>query len=410
MPEPHNPNELSVTKRLDFHDVRLMEFDAEIVERRDHEGQPAYVLDRTAFYPESGGQPWDRGTLDGVEVLKVLDLGGLVLHVLREELTTPRVKGRVDWPRRFDHMQQHTGQHVLSQTFWEILQGETLSFHLGPAVSTLDIGLRGISDADVDRVEDRANAVIWEDREVKTYLVPEDRISEVPLRKPPKKDGLVRVVEVDGFDFAACGGTHCRRTGEIGTIRLRTARKIRGNLRFEFLCGGRALRDARGKDRTIRELVALLSCSAEDLSAQVEKRMAEGKAMRTQARRLEERLATLEAREIVRHAQGLIISGILEDKTADEARFLAMNITKAGSFAVAYGTRDKDRRHLIITRSEGLNVDLRRIVPIIETVFPVKGGGGPSLVELVTSSKGPLETAVQRARAWLEANVDEPDR
>ena len=188
------------TQRLYYDDAYLLEFEAEVVARVERDGHPAVILDRTAFYPESGGQPWDKGTLGGVEVLAALDEDGAIVHVLRSAIAAGPVLGRIDRATRLDHMQQHTGQHVLSQAFWELLKGETLSFHMGPDVSTLEIGLKTISDAGCDRVEDRANAVVWEDRPVKTYFVPEERIGEVPLRRPPKKQGLLRVVEVDGFD------------------------------------------------------------------------------------------------------------------------------------------------------------------------------------------------------------------
>ena len=144
---------MAETRRLYYDDSDLLEFDAEVVERREHEGRPAVVLDATAFYPESGGQPWDTGTLAGADVLKVLDLDGTILHVLDKEIAAGPVHGRVDAVTRFEHMQQHTGQHVLSQAFWELLKGETLSFHMGPDVSTLEIGLKTISDADCDRVD-----------------------------------------------------------------------------------------------------------------------------------------------------------------------------------------------------------------------------------------------------------------
>lgn len=393
---------MSETRRLYFDDACLLEFEAEVVERREHEGHPAVVLDRTAFYPESGGQPWDRGTLGGVPVLQVLDLDGTILHVLDGPAPEGPVHGAVDRAVRFDHMQQHTGQHVLSQAFWELVKGETRSFHMGPDLSTLEIGLPKIGDADCDRVEDRANAVVWEDREVKTYFVPEERIGEVPLRRPPKKQGLLRVVEVDGFDYSACGGTHVRRTGEIGLIRLGGVEKIRGNLRFEFLCGGRALRDYRAKDRTVRKLAASFSCAAADVGGQIERISAEGKALKKRARRLEERLAAFEAAEIVRGAPGRVIAGVLEDKTPEEARFLALNIVRSGDFAVAYGAAGETQGHVILARAESLKADLRQAMPAVAAVVPVKGGGGPSLVELVTADKGRLGEAVGAAARWLE--------
>jgi alanyl-tRNA synthetase len=394
------------TRRLYYEDAYLMEFDAEVVERREHEGLPAVVLDRTAFYPESGGQPWDKGMLDGVEVLQVLDLDGAILHVLKSEIAGGPVRGRVDRATRFDHMQQHTGQHILSQAFFETLKGETLSFHLGPDVSTLEIGLRAMSDAEWDKVEDRANAVVWEDREVKTYFVPEERIGEVPLRRPPKKQGLLRVVEVDGFDYSACGGTHCRRTGEVGMIKLAGFEKIRGNMRFEFLCGGRALRDYRGKDRTVRKLGGAFSCSDADVAAQVEKLAADHKTLKKRARRLEERLAAFEAGEVIRAAAGRLISGVLEDKTPEEARFLALNIIRSGEFAVVFGAADESQGHLIVARADSLQADLRQLAPVVAARVPVKGGGGPSLVELVTSEKALLQEAVDTAAAWLRAHEE----
>ena len=333
------------------------------------------------------------------------ELDGVILHVLGSEIPAGPVRGRIDAATRTDHMQQHTGQHVLSQAFWELLKGETLSFHMGADVSTLEIGLKTISDADCDRVEDRANAVVWEDRPVKTYFVPEERIGEVPLRRPPKKQGLLRVVEVDGFDYSACGGTHVRRTGEIGLIRVGGTEKIRGNLRFEFLCGGRALRDYRAKDRSARKLAAAFSCPAADVAGPVEKLSAEGKALKKRARRLEERLAAFESREIIRSAAGRVIAGVLEDKTPEEARFLALAIVKGGPFAVAYGAVGESQAHVLVARSEALKTDLRQVVPVVAAVVPVKGGGGPSLVELVMADRARLGDAVDAAAAWLRDNA-----
>ncbi len=396
---------MAETKRLYYEDAYLLDFEAAVVERMTVEDHPAVALDRTAFYPESGGQPWDKGTLNGVEVLKVVEVDGAILHVLNSKIDEGRVLGRIDAATRFDHMQQHTGQHVLSQAFWELMKGETRSFHMGPEVSTLEIGLPSISETDADRVEDRANAVVWDDREVKTYFVPEERIGEVPLRRPPKKTGVLRVVEVDGFDYSACGGTHVRRTGEIGLIKLGPIEKIRGNLRFDFLCGGRALRDYRVRDRAVRRVAAMFSSSAAEAAGQVEKMAAELKALKKRARRLEESLAAFEAGEIVKAAAGRVIAGVLEGRTPDEARFLALNIVKCGDFAVVYGAAGESQGHLILARSGGLKADLRELVPVVSAVAPVKGGGGPSLVELVMADKNRLRAAVEAAAAWLEANA-----
>ena len=399
---------MAETKKLYYDDAYLLEFEADVVERREHEGRPAVVLDRTAFYPESGGQPWDKGTVGGAKVAAVLDLDGTILHIVEGAVPEGRVRGSVDRATRLDHMQQHTGQHVLSQAFWELLKGETLSFHMGPGVSTLEIGLKTLSDADCDRVEDRANAIVLENREVKTYFVPEERIGEVPLRRPPKKHGLLRVVEVDGFDYSACGGTHVRKTSEIGAIKILGIEKIRGNLRFEFLCGGRALRDHRDKDRTVRRLAGAFSCAPGDVAAQVERLAVEHKALKKRARHLEERLAAFEAAEVVRAATDRLVSGLLGDKTPEEARFLALNIIRHGEFYVVYGAASESQGHLIAARSDSLKIDLRQLAAVVGAVIPVKGGGGPSLVELVMAEKARLGEAVDAAVTWVRANAEKP--
>jgi alanyl-tRNA synthetase len=176
----------------------------------------------------------------------------------------------------------------------------------------------------------------------------------------------------------------------------------------EFLCGGRALWDYRGKDRTVRKLAGMFSCSAADVAAQVEKFAAENKVLKKRARRLEEDLAAFEAQEIIRAAEGPVIAGVLEDKTPDEARFLALNIIKSGEFAVVYGVRGESQGHLIVVRSDSLLADLRKLVPVIGSILPVKGGCGPSLVEFVTSETARLKEAVDAAVDWLRTNEEKP--
>lgn len=289
-----------MTRRLYFEDAYLKEFDGRVLERLAHAGQPAVVLDRTCFYPESGGQPSDRGTLGGADVLHVLEAGEKIIHVLDRELSgTEEVRGVVDWVRRFDHMQQHSGQHILSQCFVEVLKGETKSFHLGEQVSTLEIGIGTISDADLEKVESRANEVVFEDREIRTYFVGADEVETVPLRRPPKKEGTIRVVEVSEFDFSACGGTHCRRTGEVGLIKVIRWDKIRNNLRFEFLCGRRSRQDYRDKNRSVLEISQKFSVHERDAASAVEKTIQETRQSRKKLKQLQEVLAGFEARETV---------------------------------------------------------------------------------------------------------------
>jgi alanyl-tRNA synthetase len=393
------------TRRLYFEDAYLRDFEAAVVEKRRHGQNSAVVLDRTAFYPESGGQPADTGTLAGVSVVGVFEDGDRIVHVLAEELAGARVRGEVDWARRFDHMQQHSGQHILSQCFIEVLDGETRSFHLGETASSLEIGIRDIGDEDLDKIEARANEIVFQDLEVKTYFVPENKIESVPLRRPPKKAGLLRIVEISGFDYSACGGTHVRRTGEVGPIKIVGSEKIRGNLRFEFLCGGRAVRDYALKTRLLAALSSRLSAQDKDIPAAVDKIIQDGKFSRKKIRKLAEELAVYEAQAVIGKAAGRIIKAVWTEKTPDEARLLALNVIRGGKFVVLYGVRGEDRDHLVLARSENLAVDLRELLPVVFGRVKGKGGGSPSLVDIVLERGEDMEAALDTAAEWLESRM-----
>jgi alanyl-tRNA synthetase len=395
-----------MTQRLYFEDAYRKEFDGRILERLLHEGRPAIVLDRTGFYPESGGQPSDRGTLGAADVLQVLEDGEKIVHLLDRELSeTGEVHGVIDWARRFDHMQQHSGQHILSQCFVEVVDGETKSFHLGDQVSTLEIGIGTISDADLEKVESRANEVVFEDREIRTYFVEADRVETVPLRRPPKKEGTIRVVEVTGFDFSACGGTHCRRTGEIGLIKIIRWDKIRNNLRFEFLCGRRAWQDYLAKNRSVLEISQKFSVHERDAAQAVEKALQEARQTRKKMKQLQETLAGFEARAAVEKESGWLVKKVWTDKTAEEAKLLALNIIRLAERTVLFAVRGGERDHFIFACAQKMPLNMRDLVPIAIERSKGKGGGGPSLVEIVVEKGSDLEGILTAAEEYLRTKL-----
>jgi alanyl-tRNA synthetase len=395
-----------LTRKLYFEDAYLIEFDGRVLDRLFHEGWPAVILDRTCFYPESGGQPSDRGNLGGADVLRVFEDGERIVHVLDRELSgTEDVRGVVDWVRRFDHMQQHSGQHILSQCFVEVLEGETQSFHLGEQVSTLEIGISAASDADLEKVESRANEVVFEDREIRTYFVEAEHIETVPLRRPPKKEGTIRVVEVGGFDFSACGGTHCRRTGEIGLIKIIRWDKIRNNLRFEFLCGRRARQDYRDKNRSVLEISQKFSVHERDAAAAVEKTIQETRQSRKKLKQLQEALAGFEAREAVEKGAGWLVKRVWTDKTAEEAKLLALNIIRLAERAVLFAVRGGERDHFIFACSEKMPLNMRELVPLVMERAKGKGGGGASLVEIVVDKGADLAAVLTAAEEYLRQKI-----
>ncbi|MGB9906676.1 MAG: alanyl-tRNA editing protein [Candidatus Saccharicenans sp.] len=398
----NQPESKIETEKLYFQDAYLQEFTARVLAREIREGFPVVVLDRTAFYPESGGQPHDLGWLNEVRVIRVEEENGLILHFLETELAGQEVLGRIDWPRRFDHMQQHTGQHILSQAFYELTRGETLSFHLGQEESTVEIGLPAIKDETLTRVEELANRVIFFDLEVKTYFLPEEELSSIPLRKPPKKAGLIRVVEVNGFDYSACGGTHCRRTGEVGLIKILKQEKIRGNVRFSFVCGFRAWREFENRRRWLQQAARLFSAEEAEVPACTEKSLAELKSLKKKQKKLEERLSFFEAREILSRSPSKIISGLYPERSPEEIKFLALNLVHQAELLVVLAAHRDQYFHLVLAASDGLKVDVREVISVLQSEIEFKGGGSPTLVELVSPEKDKAEKAVKLAVEFFQ--------
>src|SRR5436190_4217650 len=284
-----------MTERLYYHDPYSVEFEAEIVEHTTHEGKAALVLERTAFYPSSGGQPFDTGSLSGARVLEVVDTDdGRILHVVDRAPQGSRVRGTIDWDRRFDHMQQHTGQHVLSAAFDRFLNARTQSFHLGAEYSTIDLD-RELSAPEIARAETEANRVVWEDRPVAIRFAGPDEIATLPLRKEPKREGTLRLIDVQDFDLSACGGTHVARTGAIGMIAVAATERFRGGSRVTFLCGGRALAGYRSLRDAVTGSVRALSVLPAELPAAIERLQTDGKDLRKQIKDFQSKLAIQEA-------------------------------------------------------------------------------------------------------------------
>jgi len=393
------------TKRLYFENPYQVEFEARVVERLSRGERPAVVLDQTCFYPESGGQPSDRGTLNGIEVLSVLEEDSKILHLLEDDISTEKVKGEIDWQTRFDFMQQHAGQHILSQSFYELYQAQTLSFHLGEVTSTVEIDLRKITEEEIERVETRANEIVCQDREIKSYFIPEEKIIGIPLRKPPTKKGLIRVVEVTDFDYSACGGTHPSKTAEVGLIKILKWEKIRNNVRLEFVCGQRALKDYAWKNRNLRELSNIFTVSDREVLASVEKLQSDIKSQGREIRKMRERISQYEAQEIIQNTEGRIIKKIFTARTPDEVRFLALSIIKRGDFIVLYALREEERGHIIFACSENLNFDMRELVPIVSPLIKGKGGGSPSLVQMGAEELENLELALDKAYEFITNKI-----
>src|SRR5438067_13803998 len=288
-----------MTERLYLRDPYLTRFSARLVSLTNVEGRPAAVLDRTAFYPEGGGQPADRGTLAGAAVVDVQEKDGAVLHVLDRALPPGEVEGVVDWQRRFDHMQQHHGQHLLSAAFERVLEAPTTSFHLGERTCTIDLdcSISRLGEPALRSAEAAANETVWRDLPVVARdFGPEER-SRLPLRKEPVKGD--RVVLVEGVDASPCGGTHPSRTGEVGAIAVLGAQKWgAGKARVEFVCGSRVVHLVEEQRSWLSGAAEALKCAQPELPEAARRTAAEALARRKTAEALEKELARLQAAEL----------------------------------------------------------------------------------------------------------------
>jgi len=378
-----------VTDRLYYDDPYLHEFDATVTGVEVIADRVLVALDRTAFYPTSGGQPFDTGRLGDLRVIDVVDDdGGTVGHAVEGGIAQvgARMHGTIDWPRRFDHMQQHTGQHLLSAAFERLFRVRTMSFHLGAAVSTIDLA-REMAPHEIAAAEAEANRVVWEDRTVAIRYASAEEAATLQLRKEPVRSGTLRLIEVEGFDLSACGGTHVARTGAIGVIAIASWERFKGGQRIEFVCGGRALARFRQLRDTVAAGVRLLSVTAEDLTPAVERLLGEAKEQKRAMDALRRELARHRAAELMQSARpgthnGSIVKVVLHaiDADVDELKALAATITANPGFVAVLVSASRPVR-AVVARSADVTLAANQLLAALTARFGGRGGGRPELAQ-----------------------------
>jgi alanyl-tRNA synthetase len=392
------------TERLYYTDAYLQEFDATVIELVEMDGRAGLVLDRTAFYPTSGGQPHDTGTLGASRIVDVVDRDdGAVVHVVEAIDTTVkaggRVHGAIDWERRFEHMQQHTGQHVLSAAFEHVVSARTVSFHLGTERSTIDLD-RDLAPADVARAEREANRVVWEDRPVSMRFVSDEEAAALPLRKEPKRTGKLRLVEVERFDLSACGGTHVARTGAIGLIAVSGSEKYKGGLRIEFVCGIRALSDFAMLRETVAGTIRQISVLPGELPEAVGRLQAEGKAQQKTIRGLQERLASFEAQAIANRAEAVGRWRVVVERAdwdAGALKALAAGVAALPGHAAVFFNPAGGL--VVAARAADVPLDASATIKELTAAFGGRGGGRSELAQAgnLSGDEAAILAAIRRA-------------
>jgi alanyl-tRNA synthetase len=405
-----------MTERLYYPDSYNTSFDAHVVECLTLNDSSAVALDRSLFYPTGGGQPYDTGTLNHVPVVEVLEReeDQAVIHVLSASESKTGlepgdpVQGEIDWARRFDHMQQHTGQHVLSQAFVQVAEADTVGFHLSDDYSTLDLNDGALNDDSIARAETLANRIVFEDRPVFARFLEPDEVAALPLRKAPPARESIRIVQVEGFDWSACGGTHVARTGEVGLVKVVRSERRGGETRITFLCGHRALAHYQELHVLTRDLALGLSIGVEELPEALDRLQTEARLARKERDRLRELLLDYEAAALTASARLIgpvsLVRQLFEDREMEEARRLATRIANQPGHVVLLGVTGQ-KAQLIFARSSDLSYDMRPLLQEACSLVGGGGGGGPEMAQGGGPHAERIDQAIQHATELLRQQI-----
>src|SRR5437016_1742848 len=345
------------TERLYYNDPYLLEFDANIIETRPVGDRLGIILDKTAFYPTSGGQPNDLGTINGLPLVDCLEdeASGNIIHVIEGTITGSSVHGRIDPARRADHMQQHSGQHLLSQAFVELFNWPTVSFHLGTVSCTIDLPVDSVSREQAEAAEELANRIVRENRSVAVRYVAPEKIAEAGLRKPTERSGDIRVIDIAGYDRSACGGTHVRITGEIGPILITGIERAKKQTRVEFICGKRVLKYASQANHTLAGISQTVSAAQFETATAVRTLWDEHQKLRKQVEDLESQLLDYEAAGFP-VTDGLAVA-VFKTRGIEKLNMLATKIC-ARPNTVALLADEGDQLRVVFARSADSTVDV----------------------------------------------------
>lgn len=388
-----------MTDRLYYQDSYLTEFRARVVDASPD--QRRIYLDRTAFYPTSGGQPFDTGQLGGVNVLEVIDEGDRIAHVLSDRLTQEEVDGRIDLGRRFDHMQQHTGQHLLSAVLLQMFDAPTVSFHLGAESCTIDVA-RALEPGQLRDAERQANQIVFQNRPVGISF--QHSSEDLGLRKPTEREGQVRIISIQDLDRSACGGTHVRMTGEIGPILLRKLDHVRGNLRIEFVCGGRAVARARADFEALSQIARVFSAPVDETPSLVEAQREKLQETDRARRRLATELAQASGRALYADTpsgpDGIRRALRRVESLADESRAEAQSFTASG--AAIFLALAENPPSVLLAASKDSGVHAGDLLKLALTAAGGRGGGNATLAQGSVPSKEALEQLVRTLAGELK--------
>lgn len=374
--------DIKLEQKIYYQDVYRKQFYAKGIKQvQDENGKWYILLSETAFYPTGGGQPHDLGTLNGVNVTNVEELDGEIRHFIEGPISnTEEIKGAIDWSRRFDHMQQHAGQHILTASFVQLFGAETVSFHLGKETSTIDLQVDKLTAEMVVKAEQLANQIILENRSIETKWVTKEEADQYKLRKELSVSENIRLVIIPEFDYNGCGGTHPRSTGEVASIKILNWEKQKKNIRVQFVCGNRVLNQLHQKQNIMLALRDLLSSPEQEIVGAVNRLLENEKVLAKKLEVLQERLLQYEAKELLKTAmmwgEEKVISIAFQDRQIQQLQKLSkMVINEDEEMNVIFTTVNGKQLQFVCTRGTKANLNMKEITKQILPIINGKGGG-----------------------------------
>ncbi len=364
----------------------LKELEANVMEKRYLDDKFYIKLDRTIFYPHlSGGQPGDKGFINDIEVMEVYEDKDDIVHVIPKNVSGNKVKLNINWDRRMDIMQQHTGQHLLSAVFYKLFNGKTVGFNVGEEYSYVDITIPELTNEDVEKVELLANKIIQSNFNIKSYYVNDKQLETMDLSKLPSVKSNIRIVEIEGFDYNPCGGTHLKNTGELGILKILKWEHRKGNVRVQFISGNRALKDYIWKNKYIKDISLLFSTKDKDVLLKVEKLYEEKDSLEKNNRILRESLNRAKGDAFLKEAQ--IMEGIrficIEHDEMDfkELSFIAGYLNSLDNIVQIHGLCNGDSSQFYVSITKDIEINLQKIYKTIAEKHSIKGGGNTHTVQ-----------------------------
>ncbi|MFD2445601.1 DHHA1 domain-containing protein [Bacillus sp. CGMCC 1.16607] len=378
-----------MTDKLYYQDSYIQTFSTNLIKQsKDEDGHWYVIIEKTAFYPTGGGQPFDQGTINEHKVLNVEEVDGEIRHYLEQPLpeSMEQLNGQIDWERRFDHMQQHAGQHILSAAFEELFGYSTVGFHLGNEVLTIDLDTETFSEKEALDAEKLANQIILESRPIETKWVSLEEVSDYPLRKQLSVSENIRLVIIPEFDYNGCGGTHPNSTGEVGMIKILDWSRQSKKTRIQFVCGNRVWHQLHRKQHIILELSKLLNSPEEGMVQSLNRLLDQVKSVDKRSDELSKMILQYEAKELQENStmdNGIaLITKVFQDRSMKEMQMLArMIVTEAKDVIVLLISENESQLQVVAARGEALKVSMKDLLASLLPSINGKGGGNDSFAQ-----------------------------